>query len=132
MGYNTIFKGTLKFTAEPTVAQLTALNAMFGQEWEDDYVDFRLTDDFLGIEWDDGTEKSRDLTKVVNTIIEKMRQQWPDFGLSGQLIAQGEDSEDRWALAIGENGLAHKLPIVITGVKAKCPECGHRFIIKCA
>ncbi len=138
MGYSTDFKGVLKFTTEPTAPQLAALNAMFGEDCRDHpewntqdlyYIDLELTEEFDGIRWD-GAEKTYNLHQLVNVVILEMRKKWPDFGLSGQLLAQGEQAEDRWALVIGEDGLAAKVDIAFTGQIVCCPECGKRFAVE--
>lgn len=135
MGYSTNFIGELRFTSEPTASQLAALKAMCGEdcrehpEWNAPglyYIDLELTDDFSGLRWNEA-EKTYDLDKLVNVVLGEMRKKWPDFGLAGTLAAQGEDVEDRWALTIGEDGLAHKLPLAPTGKIVKCPHCGGRF-----
>lgn len=135
MGYSTNFKGELHFTREATASQLAALKAMCGEDCRDHpewgtkdlyYLDLELNDDFTGIRWD-GSEKTYDLDKLVNVVLTEMRKKWPDFGLTGTLSAQGEDVEDRWALTIGEDGMAHKLPLAPTGTIVTCPHCHGRF-----
>lgn len=137
MGYNTRFRGTLKFTSELTVPMLAKLNSFFGQdprehpEWgagrEVGYIDLVLTKDFSGIEWDSGTEKTYGLERAVNVIIREMRKEFPDFGLTGTLLAQGEEIEDRWQLVIGEGGWAAKIKVPIPGTKIECPHCHRKF-----
>lgn len=138
MGYTTQFKGELRFTHEVTVPQLKKLESMFGEDCRDhpewgakdlSYIDFKLTKDYGGLQHS-GAEKSYDAEKQVNVILKEMRKEWPDFGLAGQIAAQGEEIEDRWALVVEEDGLAHKRKIAITGRRAKCPDCGHRFILE--
>lgn len=36
------------------------------------------------------------MDRLVNVVIKTMRQTWPNFGLSGQLQAQGEEIGDVW------------------------------------
>jgi hypothetical protein len=138
MGYSTSFKGELRFTSEPTAKQLAALSAMFGEDCRDHpewdakglyYVDLELNDDFTGIRWN-GAEKTYGLEQIVNVVIRQMRKQWPDFGLTGSLLAQGESLEDRWALHIGEDGFASKQAIAITGQRVTCPHCESTFILE--
>lgn len=135
MGYSTTFTGELRFTSEPTAKQLAALKAMFGEDCRDHpewgttdlyYIDLEFTDDFTGLRWN-GAEKTYDLDKLVNVVLHEMRKQWPDFGLTGALMAQGEDVDDRWALTIGDDELAHRTPVVVTGKIVRCPCCGERF-----
>jgi hypothetical protein len=137
MGYTTIFKGVLKFTNEITNKQLQKLQLILGgdcrqhPEWHTNnlsYIDLRLTDDFEGVEWD-GSEKTYDLPEKVNLVVELMRKDYPDFGLTGSLVAQGEDIEDRWILTF-DNGEAVKRDTVIDGDVIECPDCGHRFILE--
>ena len=142
MGYNTDFQGQLTFTHIPTAPELAELNRMFGEDCRDhpewdvyggmglSYIDLRLTRDFAGIEWDNETEKTYDLPDKVNVVIRRMRATWPGFGLTGQLAAQGEDLTDRWALVIGDDGLARRVDIVLTGQVVACPDCGHTFVLE--
>lgn len=138
MGYSTDFKGELRFVGEPTAKQLAKLNSMFGEDCRDHpewdapglyYVDLELNDDFTAIRWN-GAEKTYSLEKIVNVVLREMRKEWPDFALTGTLIAQGERIEDRWALHIGEDGLAHKQEIAVTGTRVTCPDCGHKFLLE--
>lgn len=138
MGYSTTFKGELKFTTEPTAKQLAALKQMLGEDCRDHpewgakdlyYIDLAFLDDFSGLMWD-GAEKTYDLDKTVNVVINVMRQQWPEFGLAGMLSAQGESFDDRWVLVIGENGFAEKRDVVITGQTVTCPHCETKFILE--
>jgi hypothetical protein len=143
MGYDTRFTGTLKFSAPITVQMLAKLNTMFGEDArkvsdlpdgdrEYGYIDLVVSKDFSGIEWDSGTEKTYYLEKSVNVVLREMRKEWPEFGLTGQLMAQGEDMEGRWALVMEDDGMAHKRKVAITGQRVKCPDCGHKFILESA
>jgi|CXWK01.1.fsa_nt_gi hypothetical protein len=138
MGYTTEFRGELRFAKEPTASQLAAVKAMCGEDCRDHpewdapglyYIDLELTDDFTGIKWN-GAEKTYDLDKLVNVVLVEMRKKWPNFGLTGTLAAQGEDVEDRWALTIGEDGLAHKTKLAVTGKIVTCPHCDARFALE--
>jgi hypothetical protein len=136
MGYTTNFEGELKFTTQPSKVALAYLVSFFGEdcrnhpEWEakDLYsVDLMLNRQLDGIKHD-GSEKTYDLEKIVNVVIVEMRKEFPDFGLTGQLLAQGEDITDRWVLAI-ENGMAVKKKQKVTGDVVMCPDCGHQFLL---
>lgn len=139
MGYNTEFKGVLTFACEMTAPMLAKLNGYFGEdprdhaEWEGGsdreigYIDLVLTKDFSGIRWDDGTEKTRGLPKSVNIILREMRKEFPQFGLSGVLDAQGEEADDRWQLYIGDDGMAAARKVAVPGVKVTCPHCRRTF-----
>jgi hypothetical protein len=135
MGYNTKFNGELRFTKEATAFQFAHLSSMFDEdcrdhpEWTSEnlsYVDLELTADFLGIKHN-GAEKTYDLEKIVNLVIQQMRLQWPDFGLIGQIEAQGQDLEDRWILKIGDDGMAHKANVPVVGQVIRCPHCEEKF-----
>jgi hypothetical protein len=138
MGYSTQFNGELKFTSELTAKQLAKVKSICGEdcrqhpEWQAShltYMDLELTKDFSGIRWND-SEKTYDLTEKVNLLIRLMRQEWPDFGLSGQLFAQGEDFDDRWALVMTSPALAETKEIIITGQRVRCPRCECEFILE--
>lgn len=137
MGYTTTFKGALLFDKEASASQLAKLKSFFGEdcrehpEWEADgtYIDLRLNKDFTGLEWDDATEKNNGMVDHVNLILREMKKSWPEFGLHGSLIAQGEDVEDRWSLSI-EDGIAVRQEVVITGTKVTCPHCEESFILE--
>lgn len=137
MGYTTTFKGQLKFTKELSGKQLAKIKSFFGEDarehpdWDTDgsYIDLRFNDDFSGIEWDDETEKNSGMVEHVNLIIREMKKEYPDFELTGELLAQGEDMEDRWKLII-ENGIAIEKRIEIKGKKVKCPHCDEYFTIE--
>lgn len=135
MGYNTAFSGVLSFVTVPTEIQLAYLTSMLREDCRDHpdwnapdlyYINLKLTDDSLGIKWN-GAEKTYGLDTAVNVVLCEMRKKWPDFGLVGTLVAQGQSVEDRWTLTIGNDGLAHKLPLVPTGKIITCPHCRGRF-----
>lgn len=136
MGYSTDFTGELKFTRELIASQLAAIKKMLGEDCREHpewgakdlyYVDLELTDDFSGLKWS-GAEKTYHMERIVQLVIDEMRKKWPDFGLSGQLNAQGEDVEDRWTLAIKADGNATKIKVPLVGQRIECPSCGKRFI----
>jgi hypothetical protein len=139
MGYNTQFKGELKFDCEMTAPMLAKLNQYFGENTNDHpelclsrhdggYIDLKMAKDLSGIQWDDGTEKTYNLEKIVDALIQMMRQEFPSFSLKGALLAQGEDIEDRWELFIDEDGHARKRDVATPGVKLYCPRCHHAFM----
>lgn len=145
MGYDTKFKGVLKFTSEVTVPQIRAMQAMFGENpddhpdwlegtgldrWDVGYIDLRLTKEMDGLQWEYETEKTRGLENGVNIVIREMRKQWPDFGLSGELLAQGEDITDRWILRIGADGWATKIENPPKGRTIECPNCREDFFLE--
>ena len=135
MGYNTDFRGELKFTEELKASQLAFLKNVLGAdvrehpEWKDEhgltYVDLQFLDDFSGIQWDGG-EKTYDMDKLIELIIRVMREQWPEFGLKGKLLAQGEDIEDRYEIHVDVNKVETK-DVLIDGAIIECPHCGQKF-----
>jgi len=140
MGYNTKFSGVLTFVDVPTVYQLAKLNTFLGQDCRDhpewnagpyaSYIDLVVTSDYTGLEWDTATEKTYGLVDSVNVVIREMRKEWPNFGLSGTLVAQGEDFDDRWALVIGDDGFATKQPLAFSGTAVTCPHCKKNFSVE--
>jgi hypothetical protein len=143
MGYSTDFEGTLTFAHEATAPQLAALNAMFEEdcrdhpEWQQEtgkygqslyYIALKLADDFSGIQWN-GWEKTGDMDLLVNVVTNEMRKTWPDFTLTGELMAQGEDIEDRWRLYIDESGMAQREELALVGKLVTCPLCEGRFLL---
>ena len=135
MGYSTYFKGELKFTKEATGSQLAVIKSMMGQdcrdhpEWKEPdlyYIDLKITDDFSGLEWN-GAEKTYGMVECVNLIIRVMKKEYPNFGLKGKMVAQGENIDDRWELVIDKNGDAIKRDILPVGKKILCPHCDEEF-----
>lgn len=131
MGYNTQFSGELKFTAPMNSEHLRKIDSFLGEdcrdhpEWGADdltYIDLGLSKEGTGLMWD-GSEKTYDLVEKVNLIIRKMQEDYPEFGLSGSLLAQGEDMEDRWLLVIEDGVAIHKEAKSVTK-DLQCPHCG--------
>jgi hypothetical protein len=135
MGYTTEFRGELKFTSELRKSEIRYLaNEVLEQDYRDhpewklsdgadlDCIDLELTDEWDGFRWS-GAEKSRRMVKQVNAVIELMRRIKPDFGLTGELQANGEEMDDRWVLAI-EDGKAVRRDVKIEGSVYRCPHCG--------
>jgi hypothetical protein len=69
------------------------------------------------------------MIEKINLLTHEMRKKFPNFCLQGELIAQGDECDDRWKLSIDENGTAHRIDIEIRGKKVTCPCCGEEFII---
>lgn len=136
MGHSTDFTGVLTFVQPLTVPQYIALHAMQGEdcrehpEWHAPgglyYIDLEVTEDGNGLRWDH-SEKTYQLEKLVNVVLTVMREQWPDFGLTGELIAQGDEATDRWKLVIGPDGWAYKDNLVAPGRIVCCPHCQDYF-----
>jgi len=139
MGYSTEFSGQLTFTCPMDGEKLGYLNQFLDAENPDDhadwikpdsrygYIDFELTKDFTGIKWN-GAEKTYYAVESINIILANMQAKYPDFGLSGVLLAQGEDVEDRWELAIVDGKAVHR-DAPHTGMKVTCPHCDEIFFL---
>lgn len=65
---------------------------------------------------------------IANFLIDKMKEKYPEFGLTGKLIAQGEDIDDRWELVI-ENGRAVKKETRPIGAAIICPHCDGKVYV---
>lgn len=110
MGYNTEFKGLLKFKKQPTQDELDTLDSILGEdcrdhpEWDADgltYIDLTIDSNLRGLEWNE-SEKTYDLCEKINLVVDLMRRQFSDFGLTGQLLAQGEEIDDRYVIAYND------------------------------
>lgn len=132
MGYKTKFSGELKFTKDLTVKELAKVKTFLGEdcrkhpEWESRdlyWIELEFLNDFTGLKWNNSEGTSYGMVECVNLIINQTRKEFPDFGLSGSFLAQGEDMDDRWWLVI-ENGQAIRRDFEI---EVKCPHCGHQF-----
>jgi hypothetical protein len=138
MGYSTEFKGELKFKKELTASQLGKVSSFLGEDCRDHdwlaskglyYVDLELLPDFSGLKWSE-TEKTYGMVDLINMIIVNMSEDYPDFGFTGKMLAQGEDIDDRWELLIGDDGRAYRKDVVISGTKIMCPHCEQDFYIE--
>lgn len=138
MGYTTDFTGKLAFTNEPKASELAELNKFLGEdcrqhpEWGNtslSYIDLKLSKDFSGLEWD-GSEKTYDLVDKVNLLIENMQKKYPHFGLSGELLAQGEEIGDIWRLVV-KNNTAEEVRVDLSHKKkVTCPHCSEDFFLE--
>lgn len=132
MGYTTEFSGILEFDENVMVAEVRMVSEIINLGRNGNhpdysgYIQLKVNEELTGIEWD-GTEKFYDSVEAVNFVIKKVRVNYPDFCLWGELLAQGEDSADRWIMRIGEDGLARKIALRPTGVHCMCPNCGYEF-----
>lgn len=104
MGYNTEFQGGLKIKGSITPELLDKIDSFLGEdcrnhpEWGGNdltWIDLERCEDTLY--WDGG-EKTYDLPEKIQLIMDNMRKDFPDFGLEGKMVAQGEDFDDRWIL----------------------------------
>lgn len=138
MGYSTDFTGELKFNKELAASELSELKKFFGEDCRDHpewdgasglyYIDLEFNDDFSGIRWN-GAEKTYDMPECINMIITNMRKKFPSFGLFGEMLAQGEDYDDRWVLTIVDGKATRKEQPRI-GQKITCPHCDGIFTLE--
>ena len=137
MGYSTEFKGELKFANDLTGPQLAHLAGFFGEDCRDHpecgapdlyYIDLELSPRYSGIVWD-GSEKTSGMLEIVRLIIKEMRKVVPDFGLDGEFIAQGEDTEDRWVL-VATGCHVERKELIISGPKVICPHCAGLVVVE--
>ncbi|EDN69904.1 hypothetical protein BGP_2003 [Beggiatoa sp. PS] len=136
MGYHTDFKGTLKFTQPLLAEQKAYLETILGEwclehpEWNVPQlrygVDLKLLDDESGLQWNGG-EKTYNMDQIVALVIRLMQQKYPEFSLTGKLLAQGEDIDDRWQLYI-ENGEVKTRELAQSGKEIECPHCHQKFV----
>lgn len=136
MGYHTEFSGALLFLSPLTLEEKTLLQTFLGAdcrqhpEWgakELTYIDFELTHDEDGLQWNE-SEKSYDMVEKVNPIITQMKQRFPLFGLQGALNAQGDETEDKWILMI-RDGVAVGVNASEKVIDSVCPHCGKNIIL---
>lgn len=111
MGYTTKFSGVLKFVNPITPEQILKLQTILGEDCRDhpewgarhlSYIDLKITKDSAGLQWD-GSEKTYDLPEKVNVVIDQMQKEFPEFALTGRLLAQGEEVGDVWHLVMENN-----------------------------
>jgi len=138
MGYSTSFTGQLSFTKELKASELAELRKFLEEDCRDhpewkathlSYIDLQLTKDFTGIEWN-GAEKTYDLVEKINVVIEQMRKRFPDFELTGTLLAQGEEIGDVWKLVIENNEAVERKIDLSHKKKIKCPHCEEEFFLE--
>lgn len=111
MGYTTKFSGELKFANHITPEQRLRLDDILGKDARDHpewhagnltYIDLQLTIDHHGLEHNH-SEKSYDLHEQINLVIDLMKKDFPEFELTGKLLAQGEEAGDVWYIVMENN-----------------------------
>lgn len=138
MGYSTDFTGILKFNRAMSNMELAYIEKCMGFDLPDDlegyiyphgkphYIQLQVSKDRLGIQRDN-SEKFYKAVEAVNFVIDNVRREIPDFGLTGQLQAQGEEIGDHWFLTISDDGFAKKIDTPKLGDKVRCPNCSCEF-----
>ncbi len=134
MGYTTQFDGQLNFIKPLTAEEELELGNILQEdarehpEWKLpegctylSYIQFEITKDKTGIEWDQG-EKFYSAEDAATLVIQVMQQKFPKFGLKGSLFAQGEEAGDIWILNIENNkGVRKEIPKPSDTIS--CPHC---------
>lgn len=140
MGYNTDFSGELKFKDELKASEITYLNQFlrrdrrdigYGEGQIDEYwyhINLEFLDDYSGLTWD-GSEKTYGMKSIINFLTDRMKEKFTTFELTGELLAQGEDMDDRYTIKMVD-GVATECAVVITGDKIQCPNCEEYFYLK--
>lgn len=138
MGYSTSFTGELTFVKELKASELAELNKFLGEDCRDHpewdatnltYIDLELNKDFTGLKWN-GAEKTYDLVEKVNLVIDQMKKVCPNFGLEGELLAQGEEVGDVWRLVTQNNVAVEKKIDLSHKKKVTCPHCEEEFFLE--
>jgi len=98
MGYNTDFTGKLHLPEGVKQEVIEEVRKHLYVESENGDVElmFEHYDEIVLI-WDE-SEKTYNLDEQINGLIQGVRKKFPDFTLTGELHAQGEDPDDRWIL----------------------------------
>jgi hypothetical protein len=113
MGYSTEYNGSLDFTKPLSEVEKTYLIGVLYKDNSTQYFSrpaysLELTRLQDGLQWD-GSEKSHIEADQINTLIREMRKLFPDFGLTGELLAQGEDPGDISKIRINKDGWAEEV-----------------------
>lgn len=145
MGYTTEFQGELLFTCPMSTEMLDFLGLFLWQDRRDIgldgddlykrgygsywyHIDYEFNDDQTGIRWN-GAENSYDMEHIANFLIDTMREKFPEFGLAGEMRAQGEEQQDRWILAI-RDGRAVQIGNPRQRKTIRCPHCEEEIFIE--
>lgn len=132
MGYTTTFEGELLFPADVTLRCIALVKSLCNienpsRDWQSwNYMALQINADLSGIEWSGG-EKWYYPCEAVNYLIDAVRKVFPEFTLTGEMQAQGEDFADRWILRMVD-GRATRVDCKIDGLSVVCPECGKHFV----
>lgn len=136
------YEGKLAFTGELTPIQLGNINQILegelaycqsqSAEEESFIVGLKLTSDFSGITCRNyNSHDDEDLGEIVENVNDFVRiiaKTIPDFGLSGQILIQGDEPQNRWFITV-VNGLAELVGIKVEGKNVICPHCSGQFFV---
>lgn len=92
------FTGELKFAVPPTVEQLWLLTRVFND-------DFTFSENFGSVVPRRDNSGSA-VVDHLNGALDAIWRVWPEFRLTGELLAQGDEWWDEWRLIIGSDGRA--------------------------
>lgn len=122
MGYSTKFQGKLHFGMEITVPMLIKLDTILGEdvrnhpEWNVPkdlymtYVDLETTLGLTALQWT-GDEKTYGMPDIISLVIRLMREEFPEFSLSGEFFAQGEEVGDVYFIHVKDNVVKLREPL---------------------
>ena len=94
----------------PLRARRAELQGFIAPKGKPGYVDYVITDDKLGLKYNEG-EKSYRMIEGLNFIIANAKRKIPDFGLTGSMRANTELPPYVWDIRIGKDGWAKQVPI---------------------
>ena len=117
MGYNTEFIGSLHFNKPLSLKEKehfdTFKNDMNNKNsskyTKEDicFFEFDISNDNSYIYWDN-TEKPYDISAKLKLFIKFMLENNSDFELNGELLAQGENIEDRYKIIVNKNTITEE------------------------
>lgn len=135
MGYNTEYRGVIKFAKELKASELAYLKRYLGIDVRDldfmdanvdnCFIDLEFTEEFDGLQWN-RAEKTYRMDQIIEFVIDRMIFAYPEFQLNGILYCQGEEADDRYEIHVVKN----RVKIIKTppaGIKMTCPSCGEKF-----
>lgn len=125
MGYN--YAGKLWFREGMTIQELNEVKKFLGQdcrnhaEWLNSdglyHFDLMLSEDMLGLVESEDADKAEDLTPYINMLINNMRHRgFEEFTLTGELLGQGDDPDDRFILRMVD-GVATRIDLSVMSVE---------------
>lgn len=141
MGYNTDYTGVIGFSRELKGSEITHLEPYLHSQYdrrEDpnntdnvgdfNWIDLEFSGDFMGLEYN-GSEKSRNMEGQLQFAINRLVEKAPDVMCNGEMLAQGEEHDDRYKIIVTNNKVTVK-KIVLKGKKVVCPNCNEEFILE--
>ena len=125
MGYNTEFMGNLYLPPGISPEHRRLITDYLKGNFE---IDLEMSADNLSLVWN-GAEKTYDMDQQVNDLIAHFIPLIPNFTLTGSMLAQGENADDRWVLYMDTGGVARCAEVLETGHVIPCPHCKQPFEI---